>query len=114
MNNIKNNISIGILWSKYYDALKKLDSALTKIETLEAQIKSLEEEKKKFKVHTTLKQDHWGKPKPSKKLIDDMTYEQRTESRYHRLVSEVKSGALDINLLSDQEQEIVRRLIKNE
>jgi len=57
---------------------------------------------------------YWGKPKTSKKIIDDMTYEQQTEQRYQRLVKEVKARKLDINLLSDQEQIIVQRIIDNE
>jgi len=74
-----------------------------KIADLEQEIKSLKSNK-----------GYWGKSKTSKKIIDDMTYEQQTEQRYHRLVQEVKARKLDINLLSDQEQIIVQRIIDSE
>ena len=77
---------------------------LDRIAELEQEIKNLRETNKGY----------WGKPKTSKKIIDDMTYEQQTEQRYHRLVKEVKARKLDINLLSDQEQIIVQRIIDNE
>ena len=76
---------------------------LDRIAELEQEVKNLRDNK-----------GYWGKPKTSKKIIDDMTYEQQTEQRYQRLVKEVKARKLDINLLSDQEQIIVQRIIDNE
>ena len=76
---------------------------LDRIAELEQEVKNLRDNK-----------GYWGKPKTSKKTIDDMTYEQQTEQRYQRLVKEVKARKLDINLLSDQEQIIVQRIIDNE
>ena len=56
--------------------------------------------------------DYWGRPKhTSKKLIDDMTAEQKIEQRYRRLVDEVKSGRLDIQTLTHAEAEIVNKLL---
>lgn len=77
-----------------------------RIQELENKVLELE------KINKQLTREHWGKP--SKKVIDDNTYEIKTEARYNRLVSEVKSGSLDINNLNPQEQDIVKRLLKNE
>ena len=56
--------------------------------------------------------DYWGRPKhTSKKLIDDMTAEQKVEQRYRRLVEEVRSGRLDIQTLTHAEAEIVNKLL---
>lgn len=77
-----------------------------RIQELENKVLGLE------KINKQLSREHWGKP--SKKIIDDNTYEIKTEARFNRLVSEVKSGSLDINNLNPQEQEIVKRLLKNE
>jgi hypothetical protein len=60
----------------------------------------------------TQQRDYWGRPKKtSKKFTDDVSYEQQTERRYQRLVQEVKAGTLDINNLTHQEQEVVRKLL---
>ena len=45
----------------------------------------------------------------SKKVVADQDYEQMNQRRYNRLVNEVKSGALDINTLTNAEQDIVRK-----
>lgn len=56
--------------------------------------------------------DYWGRPKhTSKKLIDDMTAEQKVEQRYQRLVEEVRAGRLDIQTLDHAEAEIVNKLL---
>jgi len=129
----KNKASLETVWAKYHRTLELLKDALEKLEQkpkqievervvdisdieknryekrileLENRIASLE------KINSQLSKEHWGKP--SKKIIDDNTYEQKTEARYNRLVSEVKSGSLDISNLNPQEQEIVKRLLKNE
>jgi len=74
-----------------------------RIEELENKVESLLHKKPK---------DYWGKPKnPSKKTIDDMTYEQQTEQRYFRLVHEVRQGKLDINSLSHAERTIIEKLL---
>lgn len=71
-------------------------------------IAELEQEIQSFKSN----KGYWGKPKnPSKKLIDDLTYEQQTEQRYYRLVQEVKNGKLDINTLSHAEQAIIEKML---
>ena len=58
--------------------------------------------------------DYWGRPKASKKEVDDASYEKRTEKKYARILKEVKAGKLDINTLSNQEQEIITRMLTNE
>ena len=89
---------------------KVIDITQQERQKYEQKIVELEQEIKTLKSN----KGYWGKPKTSKKIIDDMTYEQQTEQRYHRLVQEVKARKLDINLLSDQEQLIVKRIIDNE
>jgi len=89
---------------------KVIDITQQERQKYEQKIVELEQEIKTLKSN----KGYWGKPKTSKKIIDDMTYEQQTEQRYHRLVQEVKAKKLDINLLSDQEQLIVKRIIDNE
>ena len=60
----------------------------------------------------TQQRDYWGRPKKtSNKIVDDVSYEQQTERRYQRLVQEVKAGTLDINNLTHQEQQVVRKLL---
>lgn len=59
--------------------------------------------------------DYWGRPKnPSKRLVDEQFAEQKLKEKYQRLVEEVKNGKLDINTLTNAEQEIVTKLLKNE
>ena len=58
--------------------------------------------------------DYWGRPKTSKRNVNDLTYEQQTEQRYLRLVQEVKLGRFDINNLTPAEAEIVNKLIADE
>lgn len=58
--------------------------------------------------------DYWGRPKTSKKLVNDTTYEQKTEQRYHRLVQEVMAGNININSLTPAEAEIVNRIINEQ
>lgn len=89
---------------------KVIDITQQERQKYEQKIVELEQEIKTLKSN----KGYWGKAKTSKKIIDDMTYEQQTEQRYHRLVQEVKAKKLDINLLSDQEQLIVKRIIDNE
>jgi len=55
--------------------------------------------------------DYWGRPKTSKKLVSDLTYEQKTEERYRRLVEEVRAGRLDIQTLDHAEADIVNKLL---
>ena len=43
-----------------------------------------------------------------------MTYEQKTEQRYQRLVQEVRSGNLNINSLTHAEAEIVNKLLNEQ
>ena len=58
--------------------------------------------------------DYWGRPKTSKRNVNDLTYEQQTEQRYLRLVQEVKLGRFDINNLTPAEAEIVNKLLADE
>jgi len=58
--------------------------------------------------------DYWGRPKTSTKSVNDLTYEQKTEQRYQRLVQEVKSGNLNINSLTHAEAEIVNKLLNEQ
>ena len=58
--------------------------------------------------------DYWGRPKTSKKIVNDTTYEQKTEQKYQRLVQEVKLGKLDINSLTSAEAVIVNKLLNEE
>ena len=112
MNNPKNNISVGILVSKYIKVLRALDGALNKIVKQRQRITELEKQVNNTQIASTSPNaDYWGRPKTSKKLIDDMAYEQQTEQRYRRLAREVKAKKLDINMLSEQEQIIVERLL---
>lgn len=112
MNNPKNNISAGILVSKYVKVLRALDEALNKIKKLRQRVQELEKQIHNTRLASTSPNiDYWGRPKTSKKLIDDMAYEQQTEQRYRRLAKEVKAKKLDINMLSEQEQIIVERLL---
>jgi rubrerythrin len=75
-------------------------------------VKELEKQVNKTQIASTSPNiDYWGRPKTSKKLIDDMAYEQQTEQRYRRLAKEVKAKKLDIKMLSEQEQIIVERLL---
>lgn len=107
------------IWAKYANTLALLNSALDKLEQqknhYENVIADLKEQLKKqdsTKTSRTPNIDYWGRPKnPSKKLIDDLTYEQQTEQKFQRLVNEVKSGKLDINNLTHAEQDIVKRLL---
>ena len=58
--------------------------------------------------------DYWGRPKSSTKTVNDLTYEQKTEQRYQRLVQEVKSGNMNINSLTHAEAEIVNKLLNEQ
>ena len=103
------------IWSKYENNLKLLDETLDKMDLQKIKIKELE--KKNIELTTELdklrekKYDYWGKPKNSKKQIDDTSYEQTTYQRYQRLLKEVQSGRIDINNLQQAEQNIIRKLI---
>jgi len=81
-------------------------------ENYQNQIEKLNQEIENLKLSNSKKpKDYWGKPKTSKKLIDDLTYEQQTEQKFQRIVMEVKAGRLDINTLTNAEQDIVKRLL---
>ena len=79
----------------------------------ESQINDLQSEIARLKLQNT-NMDYWGRPKTSKKIVNDTTYEQKTEQKYQRLVQEVKLGKLDINSLTSAEAEIVNKLINEE
>ena len=103
------------IWTKYENNLKLLDETLDKVDLQKTKIKQLE--KKNTELTSELeklrqkKYDYWGKPKNSKKQIDDTSYEQVTYQRYQRLLKEVQSGRLDINSLQQAEQNIIRQLM---
>jgi cell division septum initiation protein DivIVA len=110
--NKPNNISAGILLSKYHNALKTLKEVLDRNKLLKKRIDELEKQVNATHMASTSPNiDYWGRPKASKKLIDDMAYEQQTQQRYQRLAKEVKAGKLDINMLSDQEQIIIQKML---
>ena len=75
----------------------------------EKQIQDLKDQLNKPEPIPTPNSDYWGRPKASKKVVADQDYEQMNQRRYNRLVNEVKSGALDINTLTNAEQDIVRK-----
>ena len=79
----------------------------------EKQIADLRAEIDQLKSQTT-NIDYWGRPKTSTKSVNDMTYEQKTEQRYQRLVQEVRSGNLNINSLTHAEAEIVNKLLNEQ
>lgn len=79
----------------------------------EEQITNLKNEIERLKTQTT-NIDYWGRPKSSTKTVNDLTYEQKTEQRYQRLVQEVKNGSLNINSLTPAEAEIVNRIINEQ
>ena len=75
----------------------------------EKQIQDLKDQLNKPEPIPTPNSDYWGRPKASKNFVADQDYEQMNQRRYNRLVNEVKSGALDINTLTNAEQDIVRK-----
>jgi|TARA_R110000822_G_scaffold122623_3_gene256772 hypothetical protein len=80
-------------------------------DSYELQIADLKEQLQTMQT-ATQQRDYWGHPKKtSNKIVDDVSYEQQTERRYQRLVQEVKAGSLDINNLTHQEQQVVRKLL---
>ena len=79
----------------------------------EEQITNLKNEIERLKTQTP-NIDYWGRPKSSTKAVNDLTYEQKTEQRYQRLVQEVKSGNLNINSLTHAEAEIVNKLLNEQ
>jgi len=79
----------------------------------EEQITNLKNEIEKLKTQTP-NIDYWGRPKSSTKTVNDLTYEQKTEQRYKRLVQEVKSGNMNINSLTHAEAEIVNKLLNEQ
>lgn len=79
----------------------------------ESQINDLKAEIKTLKSQTP-NIDYWGRPKTSKKIVNDLTYEQKIEQKYQRLVQEVKLGNLNINSLTPAEAEIVNKLLNEE
>jgi len=110
--NKPNNISAGILLSKYHKTLQTLKEVLDTNRILKTKIAQLEKQVNATQLASTSPNiDYWGRPKASKKLIDDMAYEQQTQKRYLRLAKEVKAGKLDINMLNDQEQIIVQKML---
>ena len=80
----------------------------------EQQIADLKHEIEQLKSQQQPNIDYWGRPKTSKKHVDDLTYEQQTEQRYQRLVHEVRSGSLNINSLTHAEAEIVNKLLNEQ
>lgn len=136
MQNEKNKIGIDALWQKYQKTLELLADALERLEQKPKEIikevekivdLSQEQRDEYEKIILNLKNeieslklkdqniDYWGRPKnPSKKIINDLTYEQQTEQRYKRLVQEVKLGRFDINNLTHAEAEIVNKLLNDE
>jgi hypothetical protein len=79
----------------------------------ESQINDLKAEINTLKSQTP-NIDYWGRPKTSKKIVNDLTYEQKIEQKYQRLVQEVKLGKLNINSLTPAEAEIVNKLLNEE
>ena len=127
----KHQGTVDELYDKYARTLEMLNKALDENQTLKAQLdekptldkvdlqktKIKELEKKNTELTSELeklrqkKYDYWGKPKNSKKQIDDTSYEQATYQRYQRLLKEVQLGRLDINSLQQAEQNIIRQLM---
>lgn len=86
-------------------------------EAYEKKIKELEQKIQELtppEPTPTPNMDYWGRPKASKKEVDDTSYEKRVEKKFARILKEVKAGKLDINTLNNQEQEIIRRMLNNE
>ncbi len=103
------------IWTKYENNLKLLDETLDKLDSQKAKIKELEKKNKELSTELNKlrekKYDYWGKPKNSKRKIDDTSYEQATYQRYQRLLKEVQLGRIDINSLQQAEQNIIRQLM---
>ena len=58
--------------------------------------------------------DYWGRPKSSKKETSENSYEAAVEKRFKGLMKQVKAKTIDINTLTEQDQQVIRQMLEDE